>query len=48
MFDLPHAAQRLRRGGQSPAAGLPLYGFEFGAGDANLVKNRVSSTARSS
>jgi hypothetical protein len=29
VLDLPHAAQRLRPGGQSPTAGLPLYGFEL-------------------
>ena len=28
VFDTPHAARRLRPGGQSPAAGLPLHGFE--------------------
>tara|TARA_X000000950_G_scaffold73705_1_gene91835 strand:+ start:7742 stop:7996 length:255 start_codon:yes stop_codon:yes gene_type:complete len=29
VLDLPHAAQRLRPGGQSPTAGLPLYGFKL-------------------
>tara|TARA_X000000950_G_scaffold25245_1_gene27036 strand:+ start:9334 stop:9522 length:189 start_codon:yes stop_codon:yes gene_type:complete len=32
LSDLPHAAQRLRPGEQSPTAGLPLYGFELNIG----------------